>query len=66
MRVWWGDTGHGEDAEEAVFPDLVLPQEEGEEHEQPSIMHHPPDVDVALHTVLVARKPVDPFRHQNS
>ena len=59
------DTCHSEDAEVAVSPDLVLPQQEGEQHEQPPVVDHPPHVYVALHAVLVARKPVDPLGNQH-
>ena len=48
-----------------MSPDLVLPQQEGEQHEQPAVMDHPPHVYVALHAVLVARKPVDPLGNQH-
>lgn len=44
-----------------MFPNFVLPEEKGEEHEQPAIMNHPPDINVPLHSVLVTGKPVDPF-----
>lgn len=36
---------------------LVVPQEEGQQHEHPSIVHDPPDIDVALReALLVARE----------
>ncbi len=60
------DTGHSEDPEMTVSPDLVLTQQKGEEHEQTPVMHHPPDVNVSLHPVLVTREPVDPLGHQYS
>ena len=49
-----------------MFPDLVLAEEEGEEHEEPSVVDHPPDVDVPLHPVLVTGEPVDAFGDEHS
>jgi len=60
------DTCYCEDAKMAAPPDFVLAQEEGEEHEQTPIMHHPPDVNVPLHPVHITRIPVDTLGHQNS
>ena len=47
-------------------PDFVLPQEEGEEHEQTPVMYHPPDVNISLHPVHITGIPVDTLGHQNS
>ena len=47
-------------------PDFVLTQQEGQEHEQSPVMHHPPHINVTPHPVLVARKPVDAFGYQHS
>lgn len=58
------DTCNREDAKVAVLPDLVLPQEEGKEHQQASIMHYPPHINVSLHPIFVARIPVNPLWHQ--
>ena len=49
-----------------MSPDFVLMQQEGQEHELTTIMDHPPDVNVASHAVLVARKPVDALGNQHS
>lgn len=49
-----------------MSPHLVLTQQKGEEHEETSIVHYPPDINVALHSVLIAREPVDAFGHQYS
>ena len=59
------DTSHSEDAEAATPPDFVLTQQERQQHEQSSIMYHPPYVNTALHPVLVARKPVDALGHDH-
>ena len=60
------DTCYCEDAKMAAPPDFVLAQEEGEEHEQTPVMHHPPDVNVPLHPVYITRIPVDTLGNQNS
>ncbi len=59
------DTCHGEYSEGTVPPDFVLTQQKGEEHEEASVVNHPPDVNVALHPVLIAGEPVDAFGHQH-
>ena len=59
------DTCHSEYPELAASPDFVLEEEEGEEHEQATVMDHPPHVYGAFHVVLVARKPVNALGHQN-
>ena len=45
------DTCHSEDPELALSPDFVLMQQKWQQHEQSSIMYHPPDVYVSLHAV---------------
>ena len=39
---------HSEDPHPALPPSPVLLQEEGQQHEESSIMNNPPDVDVSL------------------
>ena len=46
---------------------LVLAQQEGQQHEQASVMHHPPDVDGAFpQTLQAAGEAVHVFGHQQS
>ena len=59
------DTCHSEYPELALSPDFVLMQQKWQEHEQPSVMDYPPDVNVPLHPVQVAREPVDALGHQD-
>ena len=60
------DTCYREDAKMTAPPDFVLPQEEGEEHEQTPIMYYPPDINISLHPVHITGIPVDTLGHQNS
>lgn len=39
--------GDGEQTQLGIPPGLVLPEEEGKQHEQAAVVDHPPDVDVA-------------------
>ena len=48
-----------------MFPDFVLAKEEGKQHEQPSIVNNPPDINVLLHPVLVTGEPVDALGDQH-
>ena len=59
------DTCYGEYPEVTVSPDFVLTQQKGQEHEEPSIVNYPPYINVALHPVLIAREPIDPFGDQH-
>ena len=43
----------GEYPEPALAPSAMLLEQEGEEHEQASVVHDPPDVDVALDKVVI-------------
>jgi hypothetical protein len=40
-------------------------QQKREQHEQSSVVDHPPDVNIALHPIQVAREPIDALRHQD-
>ena len=57
------DTCHSEYPELALSPDFVLMQQKRQQHEQSPVMDHPPDVNVALHPIQVAREPVNALRH---
>lgn len=49
----------------APGPHLVLPQQEGQQHEQPPVVHDPPHVDVPVaEALLVLRKQIHVLGHQ--
>ena len=64
-EVWVKDTCYSENSESAASPHFVLTQQEWQQHEEASIMDHPPDVNAAFTPVLVAREPVDAFGDQD-
>ena len=51
--------------QKAVLPDFVPLEQEGQQQQQPAVMHDPPHINVPLGLVRVARKPVDSLRHQH-
>ena len=40
-------------------------QQKWQQHEQSPVVDHPPDVNIALHPIQVAREPVDALRHKD-
>ena len=56
--------GDAENPHFAIFPSAMLLQEERQQHEQPAVVHDPPDVDVALDLVARVRIPLHAFGHQ--
>lgn len=63
-----GRMDRGDDSSRRVrLADLVLSEEKGQQHEQASIMDHPPHVDGALRQpLLVAREVVHVLGYQQS
>ena len=56
--------GHTEYPKFAIFPCAVLFQQKGQKHQKATVMHDPPNVNVASDFVTGVRVPLDPLGHQ--